>query len=179
MTNLITYLLSILFIYVISAVLGQNLRLLGSAPDLLLIFAVAVTIFRSNKEFISIAILCGLLVDFSSGYYAGFATIIFLLICFLVHTLYHQITFYEFNWKHAPFIIAIAFVGVRLWLYGIFFVLEKFLENSFILKTLAFDSKTIFFGLVYTIIATYPIFLLARIISEFLSLKEQRRKNLY
>lgn len=179
MIKFLTYTLAILLLYVIATLIGYVFRIFGSGPDLFLIFVIAITVFRDNLEFIPVALFSGLLVDLSSGFHPGFITVIFLILSLLLHAIYHRVTFYEFNWKHAPLILIIAFATVRLWLYFIFFIIERFLENSFILDTLSLDIKKGMFALIYTLAFTYPVFLFARVITEFLSVRDLSKKNLF
>ncbi|MCL5666628.1 MAG: hypothetical protein M1383_02560 [Patescibacteria group bacterium] len=160
------YLLAIILLLGLNAGIFSSFQIKGVMPNLLLLFMVLFSLdrgdseTRDNADFLVIAFLSGLFLDFSSTTFFGSFALAFLLISLVLRLSSRHLLVFEMNWKYysAALAVSLAALSFFIWFYNLL---------CFRLGWAAYllDGKVLRSGylisLVYNLLLLYPMYLFA------------------
>ena len=114
------YIISIIILLGINLGLFGNLQILSQVPNLLLLFTLCAALEKKNYDFLYIAFVCGIFLDFFSASFFGGFTLSFLFIALILNFLSNAFVLLELNWKSLSLILfgALLLLNLFLWVYG-------------------------------------------------------------
>lgn len=177
MKYLIYFFLIVVVFSINVGVFGQ-LKFFGATPDLLLLLIIFISADKnSDNDFLPVAFFSGLLMDVYSGLLVGSFTVPFLLAGLSLYLITEKVIVYEFSWKYAVLLAALATFGthVLMWGYG---AAGKNL-GWFPYAIGRQSAIRLFFPeLAYNILLLYPVYQLTQWAKRLISKIEVRRRRL-
>jgi rod shape-determining protein MreD len=144
------------------------LKILGAVPNCILLFLVVTAIEKQNFDFVFVALVGGLFLDFYNGTVVGGYALSFLLIGFLLQSAVNLFVVEELKWQILAVIVvlSVAFLDVSIW--GISFFGYKIGVGGFFLDwrvlRATFPGSLLYDGLLF-----YPIYFFANLLRNWIS----------
>ncbi len=170
------YTLAIILLLGVNLGLFNNLQIRGQIPNLLFLFVLCVALEKKDLDFLLIALVSGLFLDFySAGFFGGFA-FIFLGLSFLGYFFVNYLVVLEMNWKtlSAALLVGLLLFNLFLWLYGLIAFKLNWTGQyvSFKIFLRAFPASFI-----YNCLLLYPMYLFVNWLRRFVDNLTIRRRG--
>jgi cell shape-determining protein MreD len=169
----IIYIATIIVLLGINVGVFSNLQFFSGVPNLLLLFVIIFSLENESRDFLIVAALSGMILDFYSGAFIGSFTIGFLLLALAVQAVSNSFLALEINWKYLAGLTVGGWVLVYLfvWVYG--YYTYKLGWNPAFIEFVTVRNKIIP-EVVYNLLLLYPMFLLGSAVKRFISLVTRR-----
>jgi len=152
------------FVLVILAGLQTGLfsyfRFFGATPNLILLFILGVCLQREGGDWIFVALMGGLLTDYSTGMLPGTFTISFLSAAVLLYLTIHNLVVFELNWKYLVGVVILFTLIANLlsWIISNFALMHSWTQAAIDLRVSAAQFLP---ATIYNIALAYPVYMLA------------------
>ncbi len=169
------YTVVILFLVGITAGGFHHFSILRGVPQLVMLLLIIVAAERKNTDYMFVALVGGVLIDFSTSVAFGSFTLSFLVLGFLSKFLFEDMLLARSPLKHIPWIVsaAIALQYAWVWLYN--GTLVRF-DTAFLPLRLS-DAMIIAIGaIIYTLILLFPAYWAIEKLNDYIEHLEQRKK---
>jgi len=154
----------------------NHYRIVGVAPNLLLLFTVFAALEQKNLDFMFIAFIGGLFADSYTGVSMGSFLVGFLTIGFIGHIVHTRVVFLNSLWKYLPIAVVVAVLGVYAWVWVFNNILFYFHVWSVTVSTKAFRHMLPAL-LVYNIILMYPVYFVYTFVRNTVAKFELKKKG--
>lgn len=162
------YSLLIILLYGIMLGLFGTFRIGGNVPNLILLLCLFLALEEDSVEAYFVAVIGGLVLDFSGGTYLGGYLFGLVLLVFLCQLLFGHVIYYQFQLKYLPLLVVGAEVLVYLWIFLYAFIIETF--HWFTVTPIQISLEYNFLpNLFYTLLLMYPIYFLSIAVKSFIS----------
>lgn len=171
------------FIYLIAItiLLGINLGLFGTfpingqIPNLLFLLTICFALEKDGQDFLFIALISGLFLDFYSTSFFGSFAFVFLTLSFCLHLIVKNLLAAELNWKilSLTIVICLVILDLLVWLYGLLAFKFNWISFAVNFKFLIASFPAALF---YNLLLLYPVYLVSNFLKQFvdnLSLKRR------
>ncbi len=166
----------IVFLLVANLGLFGLLPIWGQIPNLLFLFVLCSALAKKEFDFLFVAFLCGLFLDFYSPAFFGGHTLALLLIALVTYLFSNYIFVIELNFKNLALATIFSWLGLNLivWLWGL--AALKFNLNPSYVSLKIFMSNFLP-GLIYNLLLLYPMYLFYDFLRHSLDNYEARSRG--
>lgn len=162
------YLLAIIILLGVNLGLFSGLKIQGQLPNLLFLLTVCFAMIKQDGEdYLFVAFVAGLFLDFYSTRFFGSFTLALLLLALFLRQLMSNILALALNWKILSLAVVFSWtaLNILLWFYALLAAKFNWIGYSA-------DFKTIFSalpaGLFYNLLLLYPVYLLANFLKKLI-----------
>lgn len=171
----IIYSVVIIFLNGITAGGFQHFSILHAVPQLVLLLVVLVAAERKNLDYIFVAIMGGIFLDFTTSLAFGSYTLSFLIIGFAAKFLFDEMLLARSPLKHIPWIVSSAILFQYLWIWLYNGTLIRF--HSSYLPLRISDAMLIAIGaIIYTLLLLFPAYWIIEKLNDYIERLENRKK---
>lgn len=167
---------SIFIIYILGQIMVSYFAFFGLAPNLLLLLLIILAFDEKSLNFLFIAIVGGLLLDFASGFPVGAYLLSFLVLGIILHVLSSRMHILGFGYRVLPIVIGLAVLITNAWLY-----VYLFLASVFKLTTITLNvqilSHNLIWQVLYNLILFLPVYGFSLVLQNVLLRIDQRKKG--
>lgn len=167
---------SIFILYIVGQIIVSYFAFFGLAPNLLLLLLIILAFDEKSTNFIFIAIVGGLLLDFASGFPIGAYLLAFLVLGLVLHIVSSRMHILGFGYRVLPVVITLAVIITNAWLYIYLFLSGVFKLTTFTLSVQIL-SRNIIWQVLYNLILFLPVYGFSLVLQNFLLRIDQRKKG--
>jgi len=150
------YFFSIVFLLSLNIAVFPLLKIYGVMPNLLFLFVIIFSLESRSYDFLFIAFLSGIFLDFFSSLYIGSFTISLILLAFGLRFLVRNVVTLEINWKYLSIMLAVSLFLVMLFIWGYNNFFFRFKLSSIYIN-FKFLLGRFFIEFVYSWILLFPM----------------------
>ncbi len=168
---------SVVIIFLIGIIAGgfHHFTILRAVPQLVLLLVIVVAAERKNLDYLFVAIVGGVFMDFATSVAFGSFTLSFIVIGFVAKFLFDEMLLARSPLKHVPWIVSAAIASQYLWIWLYNGTLIRF-ESAYLPLRLS-DTMIMAIGaIIYTLILLFPAYWIMDKLNEYIERLEQRKK---
>jgi rod shape-determining protein MreD len=170
----LSYALVMLILFSLNMGMFPYLEIFSGTPNLLMLFVIALSVESKDYDFIVLAFLSGLFLDFYTDVAIGSFSVGFMLLGILIQYIAKEYLVLELNWKYllGLMVAGYVFVYAFVWVYGL--CMYRFgLANAAV--ELPMLQKRILPELFYNAVLLYPLYWVTDLMREFILRNDRRR----
>jgi rod shape-determining protein MreD len=172
----IIYFISILLAFGLTAGLFSQVSVLGAVPNIVLLLVVVSALEKGSLDFVFLAILGGLVLDFYSGLFVGSYSFSLLLVGYMLQFVVNNVLVEEVTWYNLLFMVLLSVLVTHGFVYGYNYLLFNLHIANFYLDPREF-LKLLLPLLAYHLLLAYPAYALGTGIRNIIaSLKIKRHR---
>lgn len=169
------YLITVLISIGLTAGIFSLFPILRGTPQLLLILILVIAVERKNLDFIFIAVVAGIFLDFLTSLAFGSYTLSFVFLGFCARYVFREYLITSNTWKHLPWIISVAIIIQYLWFWIYNALLFRF-DQLAVPIGLIDIILTSFGAIIYTGVLFLPVYWVIEKISQFIETLDLKKK---
>jgi rod shape-determining protein MreD len=167
---------SIFILYIVGQIIVSYFAFFGLAPNLLLLLLIILAFDEKSLNFLFIAIVGGLLLDFASGFPIGAYLLSFLVLGLVLHIVSSRMHILGFGYRVLPVIITLSVLITNAWLYIYLFLSGVFKLTPFTLSVQIL-SRNILWQVLYNLLLFLPVYGFSLVLQNVLLRIDQRKKG--
>ncbi len=167
---------AIFIVFILGQVIVSYFALFGLAPNLLLLLVIILAFDEKSFNFLFVAILGGIVLDFASGFPIGSYLMVFVLLGMVLHIVSSRMHILGFGYRILPIVIALAVIITNMWLYIYLFLVGVFKLTTFTLSVQIL-SRNVIWQILYNLLLFLPVYGFSLVLQNVLLRIDQRKKG--
>ena len=168
---------SVVTIFLVGITAGgfQHFSILHAVPQLVLLLVILVAAERKNLDYLFVAIVGGVLLDFTTSIAFGSYTLSFLVIGMLAKFLFEDMLLARSPLKHIPWIVSSAIILQHFWIWLYNGTLIRF-HSSYIPLRLSEAMLIAIGAIIYTLLLLFPAYWIIEKLNDYIEHLDNRKK---
>ncbi len=151
------YTIAIILLFGVNLGLFGNLPIFGQVPNLLFLLTMYLALEKKDYDFLFVAFICGIFLDFFSASFFGGFTFSLLITSAVLHVISQNFILLELDWKFLVGLLlgSMALFKLLLWLYIFFVTISHLYAGN---ESLSMYFRNFAWNYLYNLLLIYPMY---------------------